>query len=150
VDARRDPCVHVEPVVADERVEVAARVRDQTDLEAAPTKLGKDGERILVELEVLGLQPAIGDGDRDLATALPLAAHAADDVLREADPDLFVVVELGMVLKIEKRGRAGVRIAGGIELQSEAPSRVAVALRTEERPWLHDREVDVEENRFEL
>ena len=48
----------------------------------------------------------------------PLAAHAPDDVLREAHPDLLVVVELGMPLEIVDRGGPRVRVQVGVEPQA--------------------------------
>src|SRR5688500_12838205 len=149
VDAGRDPGVHVELEVADERVEIAARVRDETDRHAARAEVVEDGQGVLVELEVLGVEPALGDRLGHLADPRPLAAHAAHDVLREANPDLLVVLELGMVAQVLDGGDARLGIARGIEGQPVALARSPVAVGPEQRPRLDEREVDVEENRFD-
>ena len=59
VRARRDPRIDVEREVADEVVEVPAGVRDQADLEAVPSELSQGGQRVLVQLEVLRVLPAL-------------------------------------------------------------------------------------------
>ena len=76
-----------------------------------------------------------------------VTAHAADDVLREADPDLLVVLELRMVLEILDRGRPGLGVAVGVERQPVMLAGRPVALGSS-RPELDEREVDVEEDRF--
>ena len=83
------------------------------------------------------------------AETASLAAHPADDVLREADPDLLVVLELGMVLEVLDRGRPCRLVAVGVERQPVARTGGAVALGPEQRPRLGQREVDVEENGFD-
>jgi hypothetical protein len=54
-----------------------------------------------------------------------------------------------MVLEILDRGRAGLRIEPGVERQPVPGACLAVALGTEQRAGLGEREVDVEENRFD-
>ena len=82
-------------------------------------------------------------------TRRPLTAHAAHDVLREADPDLLVVLELGMVLEVLDRRRPRRLVAVGDEGQPVARPGGAVALRPEQRARLGQREVDVEEDRVD-
>ncbi len=90
-------------------------------------------------------------GDRlgHLAHAGALAAHAADDVRREANPDLLVVLELGMVLQVLDRRRPRRRIPLGVERQAVARPSFAIALGPKEGARLGEREVDVEENRVD-
>ena len=78
--------------------------------------------------------------------ALGVAAHPADDPLREQHPDLLVVVELRMPLDSLDRGRPSVRVPARIELEPEASAERLVALRPEIRARLDEREVDVEED----
>src|SRR5919197_1580417 len=104
MDTRRDPRVDVQPVVADEGVEIAAGVGDEAQLEVRLPERLEGRENVLVELEVLRLEPTVRDGDGHLPAALALAAHPADDVLGETDPHLLVVVELRMMLEVEEGG----------------------------------------------
>jgi hypothetical protein len=135
--------------MAHEGVEVPARIRDQAELEAVPAQLGEHGEDVLVQLEVLRMQPAVRDLLGKGAHVLTGATHPAHDVLREADPDLGVVLELGMVLQVLDGGDPGVVVALSVENEPEAVPGGAVALRTEQRPRLRQREVDVEEDGLE-
>ena len=92
--ANRD--VDVERVMARERLEVPLPVRDQPDPELGGPERPEHGDRIVVEVEVGVNLPAPDDLDRACPRALGVAAHAADDVLGERDPDLLVVHELGV------------------------------------------------------
>ena len=49
-----------------------------------------------------------------------VAAHAADDVLGERDPDLLVVHELGVRAQIGERGEPRLLVAVGIEAEPVA------------------------------
>jgi hypothetical protein len=152
VPAGGEPRVDVEVEVPDERVEVAAGVRDETDPETVPAKRLEHGDRVLVQLEVLGAEPAVRDRfrDRPHARAVAVAAHPADDVLGEADPDLLVVVELGVVLEVLERGGARLRVPSRVERKAKALARGPVAVGPEQGAGLRDREVDVEEDRREF
>ena len=55
--ARADRGVDLEPVVRDEGVQVAAGIRDEPELQALAAQLAEHGQRVLVELEVLGVLP---------------------------------------------------------------------------------------------
>ena len=134
----------------DELLEIAAGVRDQAELEVMATKLFEDGKRILVELEVLGSLPEQRHLDGTFAGAARVAAHPEDDSLRERDPDLVVVLELGVALEIVDRGAARIFVARGVEDDSEALAETPVSLGAEIRPGLGEREVDVEEDGAQL
>ena len=54
-----------------------------------------------------------------------------------------------MVLEVLDRRRAGLRVELGIERQAVAGAGLAVALGPEQRAGLGEREVDVEEDRFD-
>ena len=133
VDARGDPRVHVEPEVLDEGAQVAARVRDEPDPQPGLAQGREHRQHVLVELEVRRVEPAGRDRLGHLADTLPLTAHAADDVLREADPDLLVVLELGMVLQVLDRRRPRRLVAvgdrasarGAPRLRGSPPARAA-------------------------
>jgi hypothetical protein len=146
VGAARHPGVHVERERVDELPEIAARVRDQADLELPAPQLPQDRGRVLVELEVRRVLPGLDDLERDGSHVRPLPAHAADDVLGEADPDLFVVLELRVVLEIVDGVRACVRIAVRVEDEPPTLARAPVALGAEQGPGLAEREVHVEED----
>jgi hypothetical protein len=90
--------------------------------------------------------PAARDVDRDCAHVVALAAHPAHDVLREADPDLLVVVELWMVLEVQDGSGPRLCVARRVELETVVDTRRPVALRPQQRAGLGEREVDVEEN----
>ena len=103
-----------QPVVRDELVEVAARVRDEPELEPARAQLGEHRQRVLVELEVLGVLPGPRHLDRALVGRVGVAAHAADDPLGERDPDLLVVLELRVAPDaLDRRSRAPRRSGTG-------------------------------------
>ena len=149
VPARPDPGVHGELEVLDERAEIAARVRDEPDLHAPRAEEIQDGQDVLVELEVLRREPAVGDRLGNRAARLALTAHPADDVLGEAEPDLLVVLELGVLLQVEDRGGARLGIALRVEVEAEPLPRIVIPARPEQGPRLGEGEVDVEEDRFD-
>ncbi len=93
VQSRSDHCVHLEPVVGDELLEVTLAVRDQPDLHPMSAKLVEDGEHVLVEREVLVPLPLPHHVGRALPGAVRVPAHATNDLLGERDPDLVVVDE---------------------------------------------------------
>ena len=84
--------------------------------------------------------------DRALVRALRVTAHPADDPLGEEHPDLLVVIELRMAFDRLDRSRASLRVSLRIELEPEAAPERLVSLRSEVRPRLDQREVDVEED----
>src|SRR5262249_16292562 len=119
---------------------------EQADQEAAVVKEVEHGRRVVVELEVHRLRPAAlhldGGGVR-----VALAAHAADDPLREEHPDLLVVIDLRVTLDLGERRRPRGLVARRVEVEPVPPAELAVAVRAEVRPRTGDREVDVEDDR---
>ena len=106
--------------MARERLEVALAVRDQPDPElVAPERL-EHGDRIVVEVEVGVDLPAADDLDGARARAVGVAAHAADDVLGERDPDLLVVHELGVHPQVGERREPRGLVAFGVEAEPVA------------------------------
>src|SRR5205085_9585272 len=93
-----------------------------------------------------------GPLDRHRAVVRPLAvaAHAADDPLRERDPDLLVVLELRVPLERLDGRRPRLLVAGRVEAEAELRAAAAIALGPELRARLGQREVDVEEDRATL
>ena len=87
--------VDVEHVVPRELVEVTLTVRDQPDLEPVTAQLVEHGQRVLVEREVLVALPLTHHVRRALPRSDRIPAHPEHDLLRERDPDLLVVHELG-------------------------------------------------------
>ena len=132
--------------MADELVQVAACIRDQAELERVRPQLRERGQDVLEELEVVRVLPRTRHLDRALVGVTAVAAHAADDLLREEDPDLLVVVELRMAFQRRNGVSPSLGVALGVELQAEPLAEPPVALRAEIGPGLGDREVDVEEN----
>ena len=104
--------------MADERVEIAAGVGDKPELQPLLLQLSEHRHDVVVELEVPRVLPAAHDLTRDDGHLRAVAAHAADDVLGEAHPDLLVVVELGMPLEIVDRSRPCVPVQLRVELQA--------------------------------
>src|SRR5439155_22412457 len=98
------------------------------------------------DLEVLRVFPGTRPLGRSFVGAIRVAAHAADDLLREEGPDLLVVVELRMALERLDGVRPRLRVSGRVELEPEPPAESPVALRAEIGARLGNREVDVEEN----
>ena len=149
VPHRADADVHIEPVVRRELLEVALAVRDEAELEAVRPQHLEGRQRVVVEEEVLVLLPLAHDRGRARARAFVVAAHAADDVLREADPEVLVVRELGMVLQVIEGGQSG-RV---VPLRDRAPGRAArrsariPPAPARARP--EEREVDVEQDSFQ-
>ena len=94
----------------------------------------------------MGVLPARDDLAGDGRHLGALAAHAPDDVLGEAHPDLLVVIELGMPLEVRDRGDPGIRVQLQVELQAVCLGQGPVRLRAELGPRHDEREVDVEEN----
>ena len=103
VALRADGDVDVELVVARERLEVALPVRDQPDPEPVRPERLEHGHGVVVEVEVGVDLPATDDLDGAGARAVGVAAHAADDVLGERDPDLLVVHELRVHPQVVER-----------------------------------------------
>ena len=132
--------------MAHESIEVAARVRHEPDPEAVVSQGAESGKRVVVELEVLRVLPAARDLDGDRADVVAVAAHPAHDVLREPNPDLLVMVEFRMMLQVEDGVRARLGVATGIELETIARARSAIALGAEQWAGLGEGEVDVEED----
>src|ERR671934_87858 len=64
------------------------RALDLRDLDL-PAGL-EHGQRVLVQLEVRRVQPALRHLDGALVRRVRVAAHPADDLLGEYDPDLLV------------------------------------------------------------
>src|SRR6266550_720011 len=144
-----DPGVDVEPVVARELPHVAGRVRDEPDAEAGGAERRERGRHIVVQLEVLVLLPAARDLHGAVIGRVGVAAHAADDALGEAEPDLVVVLELGMAAELDESRVAGGLVASGLEGEPMALAGADVPLRPELRSRPRQREVDVEEDRPE-
>ena len=144
---RADAGVDVEPVVARELAHVARRVRDEPDAEAGGAERRERVRHVVVELEVLVLLPAARDLHGAVVGRVGVAAHAADDALGEAEPDLVVVLELGMAAEIDERGVASGLVASGLEGEPVALAGADVPLRPELRSRPRQREVDVEEDR---
>jgi hypothetical protein len=136
----------VEPVVGDERLQVAAGVRDEAELEPPGPQVGERRQDVLEDLEVVRVLPGARHLDGALVRPVGVAAHAADDLLREEHPDLLVVVELRVPLEGPHGMCARLTVALGIEIQAEPLAEAPVALGTQIRARLGDREVDVEEN----
>jgi hypothetical protein len=75
-----------------------------------------------------------------------VSSHTADDVLGEEDPDLLVVLELGVVPQILDCGDTSLVVPGRVEIEAASLAGALVPLRPEQGPGLAEREVDVEEN----
>src|SRR5437773_286470 len=88
----------------------------------------------------------VGDHRRGPGPSAQPVEDPADDALHESDPDLLVVLELGMALDPHERRLAGVLVPGRIEREPVAAARPAVALRTEVGAGPRDRSVDVEKD----
>ena len=75
-----------------------------------------------------------------------IAAHAEHDALREREPDLVVVLELGMPLQVDERGVPRVLVPRGVEREPVPLAGADVALRPELGAGPDEREVDVEQD----
>ena len=144
-----DACVDVEPVVLRELADVPRGVGDEADLEAGGAKCGQHVRHVVVELEVLVPLPGARDLDRAGVRRVGVPAHAAHDPLGEAEPDLVVVLELGVAAEIDESGVAGRLVAARLQPEPVALAGADVALRPELRSRPREREVDVEEDRAE-
>ncbi len=71
----------LEPVVRDERVEVARGVREQADLQPALAQRLEHRQRVVVQLEVVRVRPRALHLDRR-GVGVAAAAHPLDDPLR--------------------------------------------------------------------
>ena len=134
---RADGDIDVELVMPCECVEVALPVRDQPDPEPVGSERIEHGDGVVVEVEVGVDLPATDDLDGAGARAVGSAAHATNDVLGERDPDLLVVLELGVhpqvgegrdprllvPLRVEARARVSPPPAG--RQRARAPARAA-------------------------
>ncbi len=133
-------------MVDDELLEVALAVRHEPDLEVVTPQLLDHRQRVLVEREVLVPLPLTHHVGRALARPVRVAAHAADDLLRERDPHLVVVHELALAAQPLDRRDPRVRVAVGVERQPMPLAEAAVPLRAELRPRPEEREIDVEQH----
>ena len=147
---RADAGVDVEAVVEGELLHVSRGVRNESDAETGRAERGERPRDVVVELEVLVPLPAARDLDRAGVGRVGVSAHAADDALGEAKPDLVVVLELGMAAKIDEGGVASRFVAAGLEHEPVALAGADVALGPELRAWPREREVDVEEDGAQL
>ena len=132
--------------MGDELVEVPRGVREEADQDPPLAQEVQHRQRVVVELEVLRAHPAplhLGRGP----TRVALAAHPDDDPLGEENPDLLVVVELGMALELADRSRARLLVARRVEVEPVAEPKPLVALRPEIGPGPRKSEVDVEDHR---
>ena len=125
---------------------VAARVRDQAEAEAVAPELTEDRSDVVVELEVRRVLPGVDDLDRERADAGPAAAHAAHDVLGEPDPDLLVVLQLGVMSEVDDRRRPGAVVERSSSSRPWRAPAVRYPIGPSSGPGLGDREVDVDED----
>src|SRR5690242_13759706 len=144
---RADARIDLERVMTRERVDVAGRVRDKADLQACAAQLVQHGNDVVVQLEVLVPLPAARDLDRALVRGGRLSSHAANDPLREREPDLVVVLEVGMAFERGQRRLPSLLVTGRVEREPVSRSGAHVSLRPELGPGTGEREVDVEEDR---
>ena len=146
VPHRTDADVDVEAVVARELVEVTLTVRHEPDPQAVRAERLERGQSVVVEEEVLVPLPLPYEIDGARAREHRVAAHALDDVLREADPELLVVDELRMALKVLERRATRLLVASAVEGQPVPGADPLVPLRAELGPGPEQGEVDVEED----
>src|SRR5882757_370473 len=107
---------------------VSGGIGDEADLETGCSKRLEYGLHVLVDLEVLMVDPAARQLERHVLRHGARAAHADDDALRERDPDLLVVVELRMALQLEESRSARRFVAGHLEREAVALAAAHVAL----------------------
>ena len=100
VRTRRERDVDIEPVVLDEVVEVASRVGDEAELQARARERPRTGNTSSKRSKLAECSHARVISTAQSYARLRVAAHAADDPFGERDPDLVVVVELGMTLEV--------------------------------------------------
>src|SRR6266545_4002150 len=118
VHARCEDGIDLDAVVRHERIEVAARIREQGELQTVTSQLVEHGQRIVEQLEVLRTLP--GACHLDCAPiGVADAPHPLDDPLGEEDPYLLVVFQLGMPLQrrdfdVPRVKRAVVRPCDGL------------------------------------
>src|SRR5262249_56609278 len=91
-----------------------------------------------------------GDLDRAGVGGVRVASHAPHDPLREAEPDLVVVLELGVAAEIDESGLARGLVARRVEAKLVALTCAHVSLGSELRPRPSEREVHVEEDGFQV
>ena len=84
---------------------------------------------------------------RARARALDAAPHAANDVLRERDPDLLVVDELRMRTEILETRQGGLPRSAPGRARGRVRRQQACTPRAQFRPRPRQREVDVEDHR---
>ena len=111
-------------------------------------QLGESGQGVLVEREPLVQLPG-GDELDGALTPPPLAAHPADDLLGERDPELVVVGVVGVTLERVERRRPRLLVQLRVEPEPVPLADLAVALRPELWPGPGEREVDVEDDGFQ-
>ena len=143
---RADRDVDVELVMARERLEVALPVRDQPDPEPVGPERLEHGDRVVVEVEVGVDLPAADDLDGAGARAVGSAAHATDDVLGERDPDLLVVLELGVHPQVGEGRDPRLLVALRVEAEPVRVPHPPVRIGPELRPGPREGEVDVEQD----
>ena len=134
-------------VVGDEVRDLAAPVRDQAELQARARAAAEHRQDVVVEVEVLRALPGQGHLDREVAGRVGVAAHAANDPLREGEPELLVVTKLRMALRVATAAARASSYCAGSRLEPVPLAELAVSLRPEVRPRLRQREIDVEEHR---
>ena len=83
----------------DELLQIATPIRHQPDLQLVLAERGKRGQCVVVEREALVQLPGPHEilGTRTRPLGVP--SHPPHDRLREDDPELVVVLQLGMPLQ---------------------------------------------------
>src|SRR5262249_55897066 len=120
------------------------------DPETVRAQLAEHGLDILVDVEVLRVLPRPLDVVGDRAGSGRVAAHSDDDSLRELDPELLVVPKVGVLLDLLDRRGTSLVVQCDVQLDAVPPADPEVSLRTEFRPGTGEREIDVEENGFQI
>ena len=134
------PCWNeLRPASIVERVMPANSRTSRAEFETRPIlspalpQLLEHRDHVLVELEVLVLLPAARQLDGDSCDAGCEPPMPSDDPLGERDPDLLVVVELGMALQVDERGVARGLVARRVEREPVPLAAAHVALRASAR-----------------
>ena len=98
-----------------------------------PAQLGERGRHVVVEAEVLVTFPRGDHLGRARAGAVGLAAHAPDDLLGEAEPELLVVLQLRVALQLVEGGEPRVVVATRVEREAVPSTEPRIAVRPELR-----------------
>ena len=104
---------------------------------------------IVVQEEVVARCPLHVDLVRARIKPRPTSSHTLDDPSRVPDKDLGVVDVVLRLAQSRRRGQHGISESRRIDVDAVTSAKALITDALERRPWIDQREIDVEEHRLD-